>query len=253
MATCFLNDEGIRKAINDKEIRIFEVTESLRDDSISPVGYQLRVGKVVYFYDRAKVALGHGALFEIRPKERAIIITAEDIRLNRRIGGIITTKFSLLVNQGLSCCSTGVDPGWPGKNANGQEEEGFLAIHVTNEGEKTITLSHLQPFATIVFFRSATESKGFTGATARTTGISIAEQSATAAIKATERKRVLRNKIARFALVISCMFLVAILGIFPLMWIFSRLGFQNPETAASLASAVLAVVVYAVYDSFFKQ
>lgn len=149
-----LSDEDIRQALG-KDI----VIEPFSDRSLSPVGYDLRVGDFVYVLDGGP--LSSPALFRddplLQPRREVYsiparatvqILSKEIVWVSRRIAGTLHSKVSL-VTKGLSPISTTLDPGWFGP---------FL-ITFTNQSDRPIEVRTTDTFATIVFHRLATPTR----------------------------------------------------------------------------------------------
>lgn len=156
----YLNDAGIYWAIKKGEIIIKNHGQLGEDNirqSITPVGYDLRVGDRAVSGDRGKMNITITNPLRIHPGEHVVIWTAEDIRFERRIGATIHSRVRM-VSRGLSHISTTIDPTWPGNRR--EEGAGRLGIHVVNLLDEPVTLSLLESFCTVMVYRSVAESLG---------------------------------------------------------------------------------------------
>ncbi|NHN79204.1 hypothetical protein HA520_18270 [Azotobacter chroococcum] len=112
--------------------------------SLTPVGYDLRVGKN-YVVDGEEKGLEDGDYLRISPRNIALIHTLEEIRMprNKSLSAIINSKVSLSC-KGLSNISTTVDADW----------KGSLLIAVHNNSNKEIKLKFKDAFCTILFMEN---------------------------------------------------------------------------------------------------
>lgn len=120
------------------------------DDSLTPVGYDLRVGITVATSNEVgRKKLIEGESFAIAPGATALISTLEALRmpLDRSISGLIESKVTK-VSKGLSHISTTVDPDW----------EGHLLIAVHNHSSEKFTMSYGETFCTIIFLKNCSPS-----------------------------------------------------------------------------------------------
>jgi deoxycytidine triphosphate deaminase len=117
------------------------------EKGLTPVGYDLRVGKTYTASDMGQVRkdLKEGEKITLQPGTTALISTLEYVRMpkNKTITGLIESKVSQ-VSKGLSHISTTVDPDW----------RGHLLIAIHNHAIEAIELSYGDTFCTIVFIRN---------------------------------------------------------------------------------------------------
>lgn len=131
---------------NKNKLHLFPCAE----DSITPAGYDLRVGnQCASAMDADIIELKEGDFVSIRPGDTVLISTLEDVGMpqNRSISGLITSKVSM-VSRGLCHISTNVDADWKGN----------LLIALHNPSKTELILSWGQPFCTISFFENKTPS-----------------------------------------------------------------------------------------------
>jgi deoxycytidine triphosphate deaminase len=132
----FMSDVDLRRAL-DRDI----VIEPLHQESITPVGYDLRLGDFVY-------SLAHGLLYPSEGRYRLPahstiqILTKESVWVSHRISGTIHSRV-LLVSRGLSHISTTLDPLWGGP----------LLITFHNNAATEVELPEDAAIATLVFHR----------------------------------------------------------------------------------------------------
>jgi deoxycytidine triphosphate deaminase len=120
------------------------------EDSLTPVGYDLRVGSPVATSNEVgRKKLVEGECFSIASGATALISTLESLRmpLDRSISGLIESKVTK-VSKGLSHISTTVDPDW----------EGHLLIAVHNHSSEKFTLTYGETFCTMVFLKNSSPS-----------------------------------------------------------------------------------------------
>lgn len=134
--------------------------ENFNEKSLTPVGYDLRVGSKVIKVDlkRANVKpllkLEKDQEFEILPNEMVVIRAEEIIGMpkSRTVSGIIVSKVSL-VNRGLSHISTSIDADWFGP----------LVMTIFNHSYRTIHLKRGEPFCTMILIKNENPSKKASG------------------------------------------------------------------------------------------
>jgi deoxycytidine triphosphate deaminase len=148
-----LTDTDLNKILNTE---LGEATEDsltiypYSKDSLTPVGYDLRVGKTIANSDRlGRKTLSEGDCFTISPGSTALITTLENISMpkKRSISGLIESKVSK-VSRGLSHISTTVDPDWNGN----------LLIAIHNHSSEKIKLTYGEAFCTIIFIANQSPS-----------------------------------------------------------------------------------------------
>lgn len=137
----WLQDDLVRK----KKLLISPFAE----DSLTPVGYDLRVGDR-YLKMCTKLEGGINRLegneeLIIEHNEVAAIETEEYVGMpqNRNYSGILVSKVSI-AEMGLSHISTSLDPDYKGK----------MVITITNHSKRKVSLKRKQPFCTIIFFKN---------------------------------------------------------------------------------------------------
>jgi deoxycytidine triphosphate deaminase len=119
------------------------------EDSLTPVGYDLRVGDYYLKMHRkvkeAWTPLPNNAKLIISPGEIVALQTEEFIGMpqNKQYSGIIVAKVSL-VEMGLSHISTSIDADYKGE----------MIITVTNHSKRKITLRRKQPICTMILFKN---------------------------------------------------------------------------------------------------
>lgn|GEM_PF-1080735 len=113
-------------------------------ENLTPVGYDLRVGKS-YVTDGSEKELSENNELRIGSKEMALIHSLEEIRMpsDKKLSALIHSKVSLSC-KGLSSISTTVDADW----------KGHLLIAVHNDSNKTISLKYGEAFCTILFIEN---------------------------------------------------------------------------------------------------
>jgi deoxycytidine triphosphate deaminase len=149
-----LSDTDIRLAIQAGEL----VIDDFAEESLTPVGYDLRIGDIGWILTRtgamrktipvrsAPGRVGQG--FALSPGQTALILSREELRmLSPSLAATIHSKVSL-VSQGFSHVSTTVDPRW------GDKRGGLLLIQISNQGPIPLELYRGEPFATVVFYRT---------------------------------------------------------------------------------------------------
>ena len=150
---CLLTDTDIEKIIAKEAAGAPDnalVICPFSPDSLTPVGYDLRVGVTVATSNEiGRKKLVDGESFTIAPGATALISTLEVLRmpLDHSISGLIESKVTK-VSKGLSHISTTVDSDW----------EGNLLIAVHNHSSGKFTLSYGETFCTIVFMKNISPS-----------------------------------------------------------------------------------------------
>ena len=116
------------------------------DDSLTPVGYDLRVGDQYSSSSRpGPRPLSQGESLPIRPGETVLVKTLESVGMPRNgsLSGLICSKVSV-VAQGLSHISTTIDADWRGE----------LLLAINNNGNATVHIKFGQEIATAVFLEN---------------------------------------------------------------------------------------------------
>lgn len=150
-----LTDTSIRKLrITDKEKWVGKnrrerlLITNFNEKSLTPIGYDLRVGeRYLKMYRKSKdfeKLEGNGEL-EISSNEIVAIRTEEFIGMpqNKQYSGIIVSKVSI-AEEGFSHISTSVDADWKGE----------LIITLKNYTARKIILKRGQPFCTLIIFKN---------------------------------------------------------------------------------------------------
>lgn len=122
--------------------------ENYDEQSLTPVGYDLRVGeRYLKMYSKLTdfASLQRDDDLLILPSEIVAIETEEFIGMpqNKEYSGIIVSKVSM-GEKGFSHISTSLDPDWEGK----------LIITVTNNSKRKMILKREQPFCTMILFKN---------------------------------------------------------------------------------------------------
>jgi deoxycytidine triphosphate deaminase len=152
-------EEGIMTFLTDTDLDLILCTERrstdpsklvihpYEDRSMTPVGYDLRVGATYTSSDIAvRRNLREGEKIVLKPKTTALISTLEFVAMPRNgsLTGLIHSKVSQ-VSRGLSHISTTVDADWKGE----------LLIAVHNHSLEDVELRHGEPFCTMVFLKNS--------------------------------------------------------------------------------------------------
>lgn len=127
------------------------IIEPYSKECLTPVGYDLRVGKTVSVSNkRRRQTLKKNDSISIDPGATALITTLENIIMPkaRSISGLIESKVTK-VSKGLSHISTTVDPDW----------EGHLLIALHNHSNEKISLEYAEQFCTIIFIKNSSPSE----------------------------------------------------------------------------------------------
>ncbi|WP_291997222.1 hypothetical protein [Candidatus Accumulibacter sp. ACC012] len=127
------------------------VLSPFEEKCLTPVGYDLRVGKTYTVSDmgRKRKDLKQGETITLQPGTTALISTLEFVRMpkDKSITGLIESKVSQ-VSKGLSHVSTTVDPDWRGN----------LLIAIHNHAIEAVELGYGDTFCTIVFIKNVSPS-----------------------------------------------------------------------------------------------
>lgn len=117
------------------------------EDSLTPVGYDLRIGDEYSVSTRAeKRPLEKGAQFRIAPGETVFISSLERLTMptSKLLSGLVVSKVSLTA-QGMTNDTTTVDPDWSGN----------LLLVMHNMSKKAVLLRQGQAICTLVFLENA--------------------------------------------------------------------------------------------------
>lgn len=138
-----LTDTDIREYLegNEHPLKI----EPYSEDSLTPVGYDLRAGGKYATSDEGVLIdpFREGMKLSLYPGQTALVSTLEKISMPKdgSISALIVSKVSK-VSKGLSHISTTIDPDWSGS----------LIIAITNHSSNKIEIEHGEPLCTAVFF-----------------------------------------------------------------------------------------------------
>lgn len=141
---CILTDADIRNLRDEGELDI----TPFKEECLTPVGYDLRVGKLGFSWRKRKfVNIEKGGKIVINPGETVLVSTMENVSVSNRIAGTIHSKVSL--SFGFSHVSTTVDPGWKGN----------MLVQIGNIRKVPLTLEYGQPFCTLVLHETKSAAK----------------------------------------------------------------------------------------------
>ncbi len=237
------SDEDIKKAMkdyqNNSEDGLF--IEDFDNNSLTPVGYDLRVGEEGYSWKRKEIInIKQDGKVQIEAHDTLVIRTLESLSLSRKVSATIHSIVSKVIPKGLSDISTTIDPGWTGK----------LLISVHNNRDSSTELLYGERLCTVCFY-----GVGLTSKINRGTSNNRDELWDELRRKANEEKEKLKNaknqeenKIKnenanRERLLIILIIVVSVGGI--------AASSINPTAGSSIA-AFLAVIAPVVYDKFLK-
>ncbi|AHF79683.1 dCTP deaminase [Thermococcus paralvinellae] len=125
----------------DWKIRKEILIEPFSEKSLQPAGYDLRVGNEAIVNGKFIDVKKEGKVI-IPPKEYALILTLERVRLPDDIMGEMRLRSSL-AREGLIGSFAWVDPGW----------DGNLTLGIFNGSNEEIELEYGERFVQIVFHR----------------------------------------------------------------------------------------------------
>lgn len=134
-----LTDLDIKRLLN-RDI----VIDPFDPDSLTPVGYDFRVGSFVFSLEHGLLS-PHDGRYEIPAWSTVQILTKESLWVSKRIGGSFHSKVSL-ASRGFAHIATTLDPNWSGP----------LLITTRNNTDKMMYLTEDQAFVTLLFFRVQT-------------------------------------------------------------------------------------------------
>jgi len=146
-----LTDADIEKLIIDEknwtDKNKLYIFPSDRDKCLTPVGYDVRVGKQYASAIDANLYenLKKGDDVVIKPGDTILITTLEFIGMpqDKSISAFITSKVTV-VSKGISHISTNIDPDWKGN----------LLIALHNPSHSTVILKCGDPFCTLNFIKN---------------------------------------------------------------------------------------------------
>lgn len=146
------SDEDIKKAMNDfKNTREDGLDiEDFEQKYLTPVGYDLRVGKQGFSWNKKSVIdIEKDGKIYIDANDTVVIRTLESLILSKKVSATIHSMVSKIIPKGLSNISTTIDPGWSGK----------LLISVRNYRDSPTELRFEEPFCTVCFYGVSLASK----------------------------------------------------------------------------------------------
>src|SRR5579863_7710588 len=132
-----LSDADIDAQLNagaDADLRIMDVAE----ESITPVGYDVRAGDVVFSYAHKKVSSLRQSECEVAPGDTVFISSLEKFFLSNKIGGFTVARLGPQL-EGLQLSACSVDPTWQGE----------LLIILTNVGRKPDKITYKDRLMTL--------------------------------------------------------------------------------------------------------
>jgi dCTP deaminase len=146
------SDEDIKKALeeynNNPEDGL--LIEPFDRKYLSPVGYDLRVGKQGFSWNKKRIInIELDGKIQIEANDTVVIQTLESISLSKKVAATVHSVVSKIITKGLSDISTTIDPGWTGK----------LLISVHNYRDSSTELRFQEYFCTVCFYRVELESK----------------------------------------------------------------------------------------------
>ena len=146
------SDEDIKKAVeqynNNPEDGL--LIEPFDRKYLSPVGYDLRVGKQGFSWNKKRIInIELDGKIQIEANDTVVIQTLESISLSKKVAATVHSVVSKIITKGLSDISTTIDPGWTGK----------LLISVHNYRDSSTELRFQEYFCTVCFYRVELESK----------------------------------------------------------------------------------------------
>ncbi|MBW4678723.1 MAG: deoxycytidine deaminase [Microcoleus vaginatus WJT46-NPBG5] len=215
-----------RKKDPEKGIAI----EPFEKKSLTPVGYDLRVGKRGFsLKNKRELNIEGKTKIEIQPNDTVVIETLESVSLSKKIGATIHSMASLVVLQGLSHISTTIDPGWSGK----------LLISFHNYRDSFVELEFKEVFCTVCFYRVESEAKvPLVREADRDDLLRQLKQKC----KEEEQKEEERNKKASMHWMFVLVILISAFGVLGFL-----VSLKNPPIGGAL-SPLIALVISILYD-----
>jgi dCTP deaminase len=237
------SDEDINKAMIDYRNHQEEGLdiEPFEKKYLTPVGYDIRVGKEGFSWKRKCVVdIEKDGKIQIEANDIVIIKTLESVTLSNKVSATIHSIVSKVINKGLSNISTTIDPGYSGK----------LLISFCNYRDSSTEFRFGEPLCTICFYRVELPAKTNRGTPNDRDDLweQLQEKAKVEreTIEREERQKKEAIKIAnstRSKLLIFLVITASIGGV--------GASFINPTVGSSVA-AFLAVIVPIVYDKFLK-
>jgi dCTP deaminase len=237
------SDEDIKKAMEDYKNNSEDglCIEDFDNNSLTPVGYDLRVGEEGYSWKQKKIInIKQDTKITIEANDTVVIRTLESLSLSRKVSATIHSIVSKVIPKGLSDISTTIDPGWTGK----------LLISVHNNRDSSTELTYRERLCTVCFYRVGLESKKNRGTPENRDDLwdqlrakAEEEKDRIKNAKNQEENKIRNENANRGRLLIILIILVSIGGI--------AASSINPTAGSSIA-AFLAVIAPVVYDKFLK-
>ncbi len=237
------SDEDIKKAMtnyqNNSEDGLF--IEDFDNNSLTPVGYDLRVGEEGYSWKRKEIInIKQDGKIPIEANDTVVIRTLESLSLSRKVSGTIHSIVSKVIPKGLSDISTTIDPGWTGK----------LLISVHNNRDSSTELTYGERLCTVCFYKVGLESKKNRGTSENRDDLweqlkekAREEEARIKNANNQEENNRKKENTKRERLLIFLIIVVSVGGILA--------SSQDPTIGSSIA-AFLAVIAPVVYDKFLK-
>lgn len=237
------SDEDIKKAMkdyqNNSEDGLF--IEDFDNNSLTPVGYDLRVGEEGYSWKRKEIIkIKQDGKIPIDANDTVVIRTLESLSLSKKVSATIHSIVSKVIPKGLSDISTTIDPGWTGK----------LLISVHNNRDSSTELIYGERLCTVCFYRVGIESKKNRGTPENRDDIwdqlrakAEEERDRIKNAKNQEENQIRNENANRERLLFFLIIMVSVGGI--------AASSINPTVGSSIA-AFLAVIAPVVYDKFLK-
>ncbi len=146
------SDEDIKKALeeynNNPEDGL--LIEPFDRKYLSPVGYDLRVGKQGFSWNKKRIInIELDGKIQIEANDTVVIQTLESISLSKKVAATVHSVVSKIITKGLSDISTTIDPGYTGK----------LLISVHNYRDSSTELRFQEYFCTVCFYKVEIKSK----------------------------------------------------------------------------------------------
>ncbi|MCL1467752.1 dCTP deaminase domain-containing protein [Argonema galeatum] len=237
------SDKDIEKALDDyqKNPQDGLLIEPFDKSSLTPVGYDLRVGKQGFSWNKKSVIeIERDGKIQIDANDTVVIRTLESISLSKKVSATVHSIVSKIITKGLSDISTTIDPGWTGK----------LLISIHNNRNSSTELRFEERLCTVCFYRVdlASEANRDTSNNReelweQLLGIARAEKERIEKEKNKEQQGIEKANEFRTFLLIVLGVVALIVGI--------GASIINPTIGASIA-AFLAVIAPIVYDRFLK-
>lgn len=124
--------------------------EPFEERSLTPIGYDLRVGTYVFSWQNMReTTIEEKKPFIIAPHDTVLVETYEYVRLSRQFGGTIHSIVSFATAHGVAHISTTLDPGW----------EGRLLIQLHNYSDREFPLKFKEPLCTACFYKMDSEAE----------------------------------------------------------------------------------------------